>query len=264
LVVKWYELTEDILRTYVEHVRRTTEVGGLDVATFVPLLHKDVRLVSNALREKLRDRVVTTLRKHHHQNKGDVERAVACVRSLFDATAGELETLTKTLWATYEKNVVLRSTKRIKMEVETIARNFRFHTKTSTTKGKIVPNGYVETMLMPMQCMEEDEVERSVVVNVVDRVSELYQGAVADMLDDARKTEASLQRMKKTAGNIALMAGSSSIGGGSSGLNKIVDQVSCDMRHYADIVKTMLRDGESSNGLEKLHEWLAVKRRSGV
>ena len=127
------------------------------------------------------------------------------------------------------------------------------------SKGKIVPNHYIDTMVMPLRNMEEDEVARSAVINVLDRVSILYHGAVADMLDGARKTEASLQRMKKTAGNIAHMAGSSSLGGGdsgSSGLNKIVDQVSCDMRHYADIVKTMLRDGESSNGLEKLQDWL--------
>ena len=197
--------------------------------------------------------------------------------------------------------MVQYSTRPLKGEVETIARNFRFHTKSNSSSTTVEPSRYIEVLIQSLNKMsavdtknknknsgkttkgadsssrsssEKSEksgksgtggrVGRGVIVRVVERVSKHYHMVVVNMLDGAKKTEKSLQRMKKTAGNIAHMANASGgkISGSSgrssgSGLTKIMEQVSCDIASYiATVRQSMLLACETCTSLNSLEEWL--------
>ena len=68
--------------------------------------------------------------------------------------------------------------------------------------------------------------------------------------------------MKKTAGNIAQMAGGGRLGSDTngSGLNKIIEQVTCDIKYYIKEMNLLIFDDEISNkkclNMNDLIQWV--------
>jgi len=183
-----------------------------------------------------------------------------------------LHALVDPLWSLFEQGVVRVCTANLSTNVETIARNYRFHntsamsSKTSKTNAT-EPSPYIEVLVATLTVHVPDQadmdphsaLDETVVVRVVGEISTRYRTAVASMLEGARKTEQSLQRMKKTAGNIAQMAGQSnrlgSAASSSGGLSKILEQVACDIGFYVDKTKGMLGKATCAE-LASLEAWL--------
>ena len=122
---------------------------------------------------------------------------------------------------------------------------------------------YVEHgLLVPLRTMAKAHVDCGVMLRVVEKVSTEYHTIVVGMLNGAKKTEASLQRMKKTAGNIAQMAGgglssaTEGVGVSSSGLNKIRQQVACDVKSYIKEVRLILPQEANCSCLESFEKYV--------
>jgi hypothetical protein len=144
--------------------------------------------------------------------------------------------------------------------VDGIARTFRF---ASSRPLPTDPSDYVALLTMPLWDAAADrqgmraappKVVARVVESVLARVAGKFRQCLEGMVEGARKTEASLRRVKK-------MASSSARSGSSSDLTKIVTQVGIDVGRFAEDAENVARSVEGGGGrdlpveVEELRRW---------
>ena len=151
----------------------------------------------------------------------------------------------------------VKSLDSVSTRVDGIARTFRF---SSSRPLPTVPSDYVMLLTLPLsEALDSENMLKTVnlenklkiITTVLSQVATKFRSCLETMLDGARKTEASLQRVKK-------MASSNGRSSGLSDLAKIVVQVGLDVAcFYENASKLIGSEIDASNS--KLHASLSAE-----